>query len=132
MTAAAVPQARRRWLRDCLGSFVVYGVVVFGGVAIVDAGSPLALRVAVALAPLVPIGYFGWAMLVFSRAWDELQRRKAFEALLVATCAVALGSFGWGWLSVGTGVPALHALWILPALLGAWGAAYWLVSRRYT
>ena len=127
----ATKQARRRWLRDCLGSFAVYGVAVFGAVAVADASSPLALRVAAALAPMLPIGYFAWALVAFSRTWDELQRRILLESFLIGGCAVALASFGWGWLSLGAGVPALHAVWILPALLGASGAAYWLVSRRY-
>ena len=131
MKSATAQRARRRWVRDCLASFAVYGVMIFGGVAMVDAGSPLALRVVAALAPVVPIGYFAWAMVVFSRSWDELQRRILLESFLVAGCAVALGSFGWGWLSLGAGAPELHAIWILPAFLGASGVAGWLVSRRY-
>ena len=130
MTPAA-KQARRRWLRDCLVSFAVYGVAVFGAVAVADADAPLALRVAAALAPMLPIGYFAWALVAFSRTWDELQRHILLESFLLGGCGVALASFGWGWLSLGAGVPALHAVWILPALLGASGAAYWLVSRRY-
>ena len=131
MKAATARRVRRRWLRDCLGSFAVYGVAVFGAVVVADAGWPLALRVVALLAPLLPICYFAWAMVVFSRSWDELQRRILFESFLVGGGAVALGSFGWGWLSVGAGVPELHALWVLPALVGASGAAYWLMSRRY-
>lgn len=131
MNAVAAQRARRRWLRDCLASFAMYGVVVFGGVAVANAGSPLALRVVVALAPVLPIGYFGWAMAVFARSWDEMQRRILLESFLIAGSAVALGSFAWGWLSLHTGAPELHAIWILPALFGVSGVAYWLVSRRY-
>lgn len=130
MTSAA-QRARRRWLRDCLASFAVYGVMVFGAAAVADAASPPALRVVVALAPVLPIGYFAWAMVLFARSWDEMQRRILLEAFLIAASAVALGSFAWGWLSLSAGAPELHAVWILPALFGALGVAYWLVSRRY-
>ena len=131
MKSATAQQARRRWLRDCWASFAVYGVAVFGGVAVTDAASPLGLRVVVALAPLLPIGYFAWAIVVFSRSWDELQRRIFLESFLIAGSAVALGSFAWGWLSIGAGAPELRAVWILPALIGASGVACWLLSRRY-
>lgn len=73
---------------------------------------------------MLPIGYFTWALVVFSRSWDELQRRILLESFLIAGWGVALASFGWGWLSIGAGVPALHAIWILSALLAfrAWRA----------
>ena len=80
---------------------------------------------------MLPVGYFAWALVVFSRSWDEMQRRIVLESCLVAGSGVALGSFAWGWLALVAGVPELHVIWILPALLGALPAAYWVVSRRY-
>ena len=131
MKSAGARQARRRWRRDCLASFAGYSVLVLASPAVVDGGWPLAVRGVAALAPMLPIAYFIWALVVFSRSWDEMQRRILLEAFLIAGAGVALGSFAWGWLALRVGVPELHAIWILPVLLGALGVACWFVSRRY-
>ena len=124
-------QAQRRWMRDCLASSALYAALVFASAAMPDSDWPPVLRAALALSPMLPVVWFAWALAAFSRSWDELQRRVALEAFLIAGATFGLGSFAWGWLELGAGLPELPTISILPVLVALWGVALPVVARRY-
>lgn len=124
-------QAQRRWMRDCLASSALYTALVFASTAMLDSDWPPVLRGALALSPMLPVVWFAWALAAFSRSWDELQRRVVLEAFLIAGATFALGSFAWGWLTLGAGLPELPTIVILPALGALWVVAVPVVAKRY-
>lgn len=123
----------KRYLKETILAFTVYGATVFATDALLANGnlSP-AESTALALAPMLPVLLFGKAMLGFYRTLDELQRKVVADAVVAAACVVGFGSFAWGWLELRMGVPELPTIWVTPALFAAFGIALPVVSRRYT
>lgn len=140
MTAGSQRRAERRWVVNQAVAIFVYGTLVLGIPSVVawrfgDYGAvltwPAIARIALALAPMVPIAYLVHALVAFYRSRDELQRRKIAEATIAAVLIVGLGSFAWGWLALAGLLPPLHSIWTLPALCATFWAASWFVDRRY-
>ena len=125
-------RAEKRYLKETVLAFTLYGTVIFATDALLANGnlSP-AEGTALALAPMLPVLLFAKAMLRFYRTLDELQRKVVADAVVVAACVVGFGSFAWGWLELRLAVPALPTIWVLPALFAAFGMALPAVSRRY-
>jgi hypothetical protein len=68
------------------------------------------------------------------RESDELQRRVDGEAAVISACIVGLGTFAYGLVEAATGAtsqPTVWAMWVGPALIGFWGIAKQITSRRY-
>ena len=124
--------AAKTYKRDTLISFSLYGVILFSVNSYLNtSGIDGWLPALLALLPILPILYFARAVIIFSRSWDELQRRIAFEATVVAFFIVGIGSFTYGFLE-GVGFPALNTIWIMPLLIAVQGAAMFLVRGKYT
>ena len=124
--------AAKSYLWDTVLAFALYGAAIPATDALLASAqlSP-AESAALALAPMLPVLLFVKAMLVFYRSLDELQRKVAAEAIVVAASVVGLGSFAWGWLELRLAVPPLPTIWLLPALFAAYGLALPVVSRKY-
>lgn len=144
MNAVAQKRAERRWILDTVVVSLVFGTIVLGVPLVflwhgvwhgVDYGVvtswPVGARIALALAPMVPIAYAVYAFVAFYQSRDELQRRKISEAVNIAFVTVGLCTFAWGFLAAHLLVPPMHSLWTFPALLAAYWAASWFVERRY-
>lgn len=140
MNASAQKRAERRWIVDTVAASSVFGAIVLGVPLVflwrgVDYGVvlswPVSARIALALAPMVPIAYAVYAFIAFYRSRDELQRRKISEAVNIAFVTAGLCTFAWGFLATHLLVPPMHSLWTFPALLAAYWAASWFVERRY-
>lgn len=122
----------KRYLKETILAFTVYGVAVFGTDALLANGNLSPPEgAALALAPMLPVLLFGKAVLTFYRTLDELQRKVVAEAVVAAACVVGFGSFAWGWLELRLTVPVLPTVWVMPALLAVFGIALPIVSRRY-
>lgn len=125
-------QAERRYLKNTVLAFVLYGAAIYATDSLLTNGSlSLAERTALALAPMLPVLLFLKAMLGFYRTLDELQRKVAADAVVAAAFFVGFGSFAWGWLEVRTSVPPFPTVWVMPALFAVFGIALPIVSRRY-
>jgi phosphate/sulfate permease len=71
------------------------------------------------------------AYAVFVDAVDEFQRRIQSEAITISAGVVGFGSFAYGFLEEWAGFPHLPLIWVLPALIGVWGAAACVIRLRY-
>lgn len=124
--------AAKTYLRDFGLAILLYGLAILGVNLVAEAiEMPRAALIALALLPVLPALLALRAVLVFSRSWDELQRRKTLEATLVSFLVVGFGSFAWGFAEGVPGIPRLPAIWILPALIGVQGLAQIFVAKRY-
>lgn len=124
----------RRYLREFLPAMALYTVVMILSIWGLHHIQATALRVVVALAPVVPVAMAGRAVLRFVRDSDELQRRIMAEAAALAALVMTMGTFSLGLLA-NAGVIAPRAdvalAWILPAYCGLHGLFAWLAQRRY-
>ncbi|QDH71605.1 hypothetical protein [Marilutibacter alkalisoli] len=130
MTAAV----SRRYLREFIPAMTGYVVVLLASVhALRAVDSPLA-RAAIALLPVIPIGFAARALLRFVRDSDELQRRIQLEAFALASLVLTLGAFSLGLLGRAVLQPldgATVLIWILPLYALLYGVFAAVTSRRY-
>ena len=95
---------------------------------------PPLLRAAIALAPVLPIGFAVRAMVRYMRGLDEMQQRIELEAVGVATVLVSLLYMTGGLLQAAQlfHVPGEVAMiWVFPLISGVYGIARGLLARRY-
>ena len=91
-----------------------------------------AIRVILALVPIIPVLLMGWAMVVAIRGLDELQRRIVLEAIFGAFLAGACLTLVYGQLQQARiGLPELNWAFIWAAMAVPCAAAFFFSSRRY-
>lgn len=124
----------RRYLREFLPAMAAYVAVLFLSTWALRHVDATALRVLLALAPVVPMALAGRAALRFVRDSDELDRKILLEAFALAALVLTLGTFSLGLLTIAkvVSVQAGTALvWILPAYCVLYGLFASLARRRY-
>lgn len=127
-------QANRRYVRAMAVAGGLYVLVVALVVTLIRHSGlnlPQWLLVVLALTPLIPAALMVRGYLTYVRAMDEFNRRVQSEAWLIAAAAVGLGCFTYSFLEEWAGFPRLDLIWVLPALILAWGVATFFVRRRY-
>lgn len=98
-----------------------------------DAVSGTALKVLLALLPVVPMLYLISVMMRRIRDSDELEQRTHLVALGVATMVVSALSLGAGFLAAAH-VLALDGailIWVFPVIMVSYDVTRWWVARRY-
>jgi hypothetical protein len=122
----------RTYLTWFIGGLVAYTVVLFLTLTAFAHGTvPTALRVPVALLPMVPLAVVAFAIVGAIRASDEMQRRIQFEALAFAFAFTALSTFSYGFLEVYAGLPHLSMFSVWPVMAVFWVIGRFIASRRY-
>jgi hypothetical protein len=89
-----------------------------------------ALRVPIAILPVLPILFGMFNFLGYIRQIDELQRRIQFEGLAFSVGCTGLITFTLAFLENG-GFPPINIIWVLPMLIAFWGIGTYLAARRY-
>lgn len=92
--------------------------------------APLALRILITLAPMIPAGLLCWAIVRQLHRLDEMQLRIQFEALGFAFAASALLTFSYGFLE-NVGAPHLSWLCVWPIMGATWIIGLMIAKRRY-
>jgi hypothetical protein len=87
-------------------------------------------RIAIALAPVVPVVFVLIAIMRLLVNSDELQQRIQLFAISFAAVTTALLTFSYGFLE-GIGFPHLSPIWVFPLMTGLWGLSLSYFSRRY-
>lgn len=124
--------AARRYAFAFTGFIMAYSAIVLATPFLDGAFElPEQVRLAMALAPVIPALLALREFVIFLRAADEVQARIQSEAILIAAGVVAFSSFAWGFVEGWMEVPNLSFIWILPAMVAVWGLALPFVSRRY-
>jgi len=120
----------RRVLAVLMAAYVL--LMLFAWPAVRQVHAPAA-RIALALAPVVPV--IGVIALMARRVMggDELEQRVHMLALGAATALVAVASLVAGFLAA-AGVLALGGdvlIFVFPALCVLYGALHWRIARHY-
>jgi succinate-acetate transporter protein len=132
--ASAEPMRKnqRRYLREFFPAMLAYLVLVFAFKPLLGLVDSTAMRIVIALLPVLPIVFVVRAMVRKLLDGDELERRMQLEAVSIASISVGLLSFAAGFMGMAGVFHVEHdLLMVLPALFLAYGAALWWVRRRY-
>lgn len=130
----ARPGLQRRYTRELLVSMTAYMLVLFASIWLLKHVDALPLRAAIALAPVLPIGFAMRAMVRYVRDTDEMQRRIELEAISIATLFVSMLYMTAGFLQSAKviDIPASAAMiWVFPLVCFSYGLAKAFVARRY-
>lgn len=125
-------RARRRiWIATAwyLGIIYVSQWILW----LLKGSSPILLAL-IGLTPMIGVGLMLRGVVLAHREADELQRRIDGEAAVIAACFVGLGTFAYGLAQAAIGAksqPTVWAMWVGPVLIGSWGLAKTLLTRRY-
>ena len=129
------PGLAYRWLK-LAGILAVYAGVLAASVGILmfDAAHgktlPLAAKVPIALAPLMPaLLIVPWIIENF-RLMDEMQVRHQLEAIAVAAAAAAFLTMGYSFLEI-IGFPRLPMSAVWCVMIGLWITAVWVQRWRF-
>lgn len=131
MTAVAA----RRWLK-LVGIVIAYAAVLAASVAVLlfnvagGAALPMAAKILIALAPMIPaLLVIPWMIETFRRM-DEMQVRHQLEALVAAAVATAFLVMGYSLLEV-IGFPRLPMALVWCVMIVVWNAAIWIQRWRF-
>ena len=130
----ASPALRRRYMRGLMAAMAAYVAVLFASVWLLRQVEAAPLRVAIALAPVVPIGFAVRAMVRFIRDRDEMQQRIELESVGIATLGVSMLYMTGGLLQQAQllQVPGgVAMIWVFPLVCFTYGLAKAFVMRRY-
>ncbi len=115
----------RRFLVHFGGAMLAYTVTISALAGTFEVLEVTGWRAAaLSLTPMVPALYALHAFVVRFRAGDEFLRRVESEALLWGTGIVGFLSFGYGFLEGSIDAPQISMIWVLPALIAAYGVIY--------
>ncbi len=92
---------------------------------------PVALRIPIALLPMIAgFGLLGGVLRRW-RTMDELEQRIQSEALAFSVGLTALLTFSYGFLELHASAPVLSYFWVWPVLATGWILGLVIVRRRY-
>ena len=124
------------WTRTSLtwfiGGLVAYAVVLYLTIGAFERHAvPEALKIPVALLPMIPLIAVTLAVVGAVRASDEMQTRIQFEALAFAFPFTAFTTFSYGFLEVYAGFPHVSMFSVWPIMALFWFIGLLLAKRRY-
>lgn len=124
-------QAVKIYMRDLMVSLAVYGALLYSvNTYLLKNEVSQGASVVLALLPMVGFLLMIRAVLVFCRTWDEFQKQKAMEAVIIAFALVATGTFSYGFLE-GVGLPRLETIFVFPVMMGSLMVSQLFVAWRY-
>lgn len=131
---SASPRLHRRYTHELLLSMGSYMLVLFASIWLLKRVDALPLRVVLALAPAIPIGFAVRAMVRYVRDTDEMQQRIELEAISIATVFVSMLYMTGGFLQSAKLIEVrgdVAMIWVFPLVCLGYGIAKAFVSRRY-
>jgi hypothetical protein len=124
-----------RWLKlTCI--LAAYATVLAGSVAVLalnvahGKALPIAIKVPIALAPVLPALLVVPWMVENFRTMDEMQVRHQLEAIVVAATISAFLALAYALLEI-TGFPRLPMSVVWCAMVGLWIGAIWVQRWRF-
>lgn len=119
----------RQHLKELIAAIAAYAVVLVISIVLVQTEPAQAIKVLLALAPMIPALFVPRAVIRELRRIDEMQRMIQLEALGISFCGTALLTFGYAFLESWAGFPQM-SLFVVWPLMGALWIVGQLISRR--
>jgi hypothetical protein len=123
-----------RYLREFIPAMLGYMIVLpISIVLLLRVDMPPALQGAAALLPVLPMLFVMRAILRHMLRQDEMQQRIELQAVAITCALIGIATFSVGFLQNVRLLPSPPwlMLWILPLMIGTYGVARALVTRRY-
>lgn len=123
---------KRRYAIELTGSMIGYALVLVAVNLIVEriGTGNRPLLVALAIIPMIPIGFALAAIVRFLNDCDELERQITLTSLAIAFAGTAFASLSYGFLE-GAGFPRLSMFVVWPFMAAVWGIVSFVVRRSY-
>jgi hypothetical protein len=124
----------KRYHRQFWPAMLAYVLVILATKWLLHRVDMPGLRVALALAPMLPMIAVVRAMVQRILAGDELERRVELEAVSISATTVGLLSFSYGLLEAAEVSPFGHEsmmLMVFPLMMFVYGVAKCWAMRRY-
>ena len=117
----------------------LFGLALLAGVLMIAASlvnrladPGAALRVALAIVPVLPLAALAWAIMRAIASLDELQRRIQLDAMSAVFVSGIFVAVIYGQLQhAQIGLPDLNWAYFYPVQLVSWAIGYLVASRRY-
>lgn len=122
-----------QYARRSMAAMALYTAFMLSVWPMVHTVASLPLRVALAVAPLLPMFYVLAQMARRIRDSDELEQRTHLIGLGVATGVTAALSLLGGFLSIARVLPLDGSvlIWVFPLMVSCYGVTRWYVARSY-
>ena len=120
----------RKYVIELAMTMAMYTMAVLIALSLLNRYPDSALRVPIALLPVIPSCYVPLVVVRLLRRVDEFHRQFHIEALGFAFAGTAVVSFTYGWLQV-AGFPAVSWLYVWPLMGAMWLVGVTWSSRRY-
>jgi len=120
----------KTYIQQMLGVIVLYAVVLFITVRLLEALDDSPWRILAALLPMIPIVLGLLVFLQFFGEMDELQKQIQLYALAFSFGATGLLTFSYGLLQ-NAGMPQVSFIAVFPMMLALWGLGYVFAAWRY-
>jgi len=112
-------------------SMTLYAVVLIASLYVIKDMDRSLLRAVIALLPIIPVTYSGYAFVSLLGKLDEMQRKIHFEAFGISIAATGILTFSLAFLEK-AGYPTIDLFWVPPFLIGFWGIGAAITQRRYS
>jgi len=113
--------ARRKYQLELTGSGAAYLIALFGSLSIAKPMQESALRTALLLTPMIPVGLMIWVIARQFQRMDEFMRLRMLEGLAIAAAVTAGLALTYGFLE-GAGFPRLSMFWVWGVMGFVWGS----------
>lgn len=107
-----------------------YLVVLFLTVPMKEAAEPGAFKMALALAPTVPLIFVFWTVIREYGRRDEMAKKITAEAFSLGAIVLGFVLTFWGFAET-AGWPELPTIFVAPGLFAFWALCLPIVLRRY-
>lgn len=127
-------EIEKRYRRQFWPAMLAYVLVILVTKWLLHRTEVPGLRVALALAPMLPIIAVVRAMVQRILAGDELERRVELEAVSISALTVGLLSFSFALIEAADESPFGHEsqmIWVFPLLMFVYGLVKCWAMRRY-
>lgn len=124
----------RRYMKRVWPACAVYLLTVIATMGTVQLVSSQALRALLSVLPVIPIAWMMYAMVMYLREVDEMQRRIEAEAICVAALVTSMAYLTGGFLAAAKVFQPSAAsvmIWVFPVMMLVYGTAKMVITRRY-
>lgn len=123
-------QGNKRYLLELGGAMLAYAVVLVASLVFLRENPDSPWRVAVTVAPVIPVIFMMLAVIRFVRRMDEMLRHLHLEAVLIAYLATLILCFSYGFLE-NVGFPSFNPIWVGVAMICLWIIGQLVAGRKY-
>ena len=123
-------QASRTYRKRFVVVMIAYAGLLILSLILLRSVEEQALRIAIAILPVLPIPFGIWAYLDFVRSLDELEQRIQLEAVAFSLGMTGVITFTVGFLG-NADIPQFDLIWVFPMMIAFWGIGQVIANRRY-